>query len=189
MVLLTSAELYEAIKALFFFNLAIWNAVWSSVVFVWCSRWTVWWENNKCTAVMAGVLFHEWLSPGVFHSNGRILSLLPFSALWRDLLPKRDFPAFLSFDEDSHWFLPPHFEAAIHWISAGSRNPVHRVQLIFHEQQLCCGGLLFLLFPLDDAVIEPSSSHLYGLAANMCNNGFIVRSCKIKRWLGFEVER
>ena len=90
----------------FFFNLAIWNAVWSNVVFVWCGRWTVWWENNKCIAVMAGVLFHEWLSSEVFHSNGRILSLLPFSALWRDLLPKRDFPAFLSFDADSHWFLP-----------------------------------------------------------------------------------
>lgn len=36
----------------FFFNLAIWNAVWSNVVFVWCGRWTVWWENNKCTAAM-----------------------------------------------------------------------------------------------------------------------------------------
>lgn len=55
---------------------------------------------------MAGVLFHEWLSAGVFHSNGRILSLLPLSILWHDLLPNRDFPAFLSFDADLRWFLP-----------------------------------------------------------------------------------
>lgn len=104
-------------------------------------------------------------------------------------LAKKGFSSILEFWCRFTLVPTPHFGAAIHWISAGSRNPVHRVQLIFHEQQLCCGGLLFLLSPLDDAVIEPSSSHFYGLAANMCNNGFIVRSCKIKRWLGFEVER
>lgn len=67
---------------------------------------------------------------------------------------------------------------------AGSRNPVLQVQFILHEQQIYCGGLLFLVSPLDDAVIEASSSHPEGLAANTCNNRFIVRSCENKEVIG-----
>lgn len=64
------------------------------------------------------------------------------------------------------WFLPLTQELPFIESPAGSRNPVLQVQLIFHEQQLNCGGLLFLLSPLDDAVIEASSTHPDGLAAN-----------------------
>lgn len=77
-----------------------------------------------------------------------------------------DFQAFLSFDVCSCWFLPLAQELPFFESPAGCRNPILQVQLIFHEQQLNCGGLLFLLSPLDDAVIEDSSTHPDGLAAD-----------------------
>lgn len=51
-----------------------------------------------------------------------------------------------------------------------------QVEFILLEQQLCYGGLLFRLSPLDDAVIEASSSHPDGLATSSCNNKIY---CKI----------
>lgn len=80
---------------------------------------------------------------------------------------------FLSFDVYS-WFLPLTWELPFTESPAGSRNPMLQVEFILPEQQLCYGGLLFLLSPLDDAVIEASSSHPDGLAASTCNNRFIV---------------
>lgn len=70
-----------------------------------------------------------------------------------------DFQAFLSFDAYSCWFLPLTQDLPLAESPAGSRNPVLQVHFIFHQQQLCYGGLLFLLSPLDDAVIEASSSY------------------------------
>lgn len=47
-----------------------------------------------------------------------------------------------------------------------SRNLTLLWQVVGHEQQQYSGGLLFLLSPLDDAVIEALSHHPNGLAAH-----------------------
>lgn len=76
-----------------------------------------------------------------------------------------DFQAFLSFDVYSCWFLPLSQELPLTASPADSRNPMLPGQVLGHEQQQYSGGLLFLLSPLDDAVIEAPSHHPTGLAA------------------------
>lgn len=49
---------------------------------------------------------------------------------------------------------------------AASQNLTLPWQVVGHEQQQYSGGLLFLLSPLDDAVIEAPSHHPNGLAAH-----------------------
>lgn len=76
------------------------------------------------------------------------------------------FQAFLSFDVYSWWFLPLSQELPLTASPADSRNLMLPGQVIEHEQQQYSGGLLFLLSPLDDAVIEAPSCHPHGLAAH-----------------------